>query len=56
MKLITAYELENRSLDTLTMIFHDFAKRLPRTEPDTIERAKVMASLQNISHAMARCA
>lgn len=56
MKLITAYELENHSLNTLTMIFHDFAKRLPRTEPDSIERAKVMASLQNISHAMARCA
>lgn len=54
MKLVTTSELENRSVEALTLIFHDFAKRLPRTEVGSIEHAKCIGSLQNIQRAMAR--
>lgn len=54
MKLVTTSELENRSVETLTLIFHDFAKLLPRTEVGSIEHAKCIGSLQNIQRAMAR--
>lgn len=40
MILVTASELNNRTTESLTLIFHDFAKRLPRTEPGAIERPK----------------
>ena len=54
MKLLTAYELSRYSKLELRIIFCEASRQLARTEPDTIERAKALATLENISRALCR--
>ena len=54
MKLFTTYELSHYSTLELRILFHDVARQLARTEPHTIERAKALANLENLSRAMCR--
>jgi len=52
MQLITACELSHQNDNELSALFHDVSRKLARTEPHSIERAKALASLENISRAM----
>lgn len=54
MQLITALELERRDDDNLRKLFTDVSGVLARTEPDTAERTTALASLENISQALAQ--
>lgn len=54
MQLITAFELSERNEQELTKIFREVSRQLARTEAQSMERAKTLASLENISRAMAR--
>jgi hypothetical protein len=54
MQLITAFELERRDDDNLRKLFTDVSGVLARTEPETVERATALASLENISQALAQ--
>ena len=54
MKLFTAYELSHYTKLELRILFRDVSRQLARTEPHTIERAKALATLENISRALCR--
>jgi hypothetical protein len=53
MKLITAAELANKSLAQLHILYRMISEELAETEPCCIERANMIASLENISRAIA---
>ena len=53
MQLITALELETRSYNDLSTLFRGVTRQLARTDAGTVERAKALGSLENISHAIA---
>jgi hypothetical protein len=53
MKLITAFSLAAKKQSELEVLFRLASEELLQTEPDTIERANALGSLQNISRAMA---
>ena len=56
MKLITAQQLTGIRKNELSDLFTCMSRELANTNADTIERAKALASLENISHALAlRC-
>lgn len=52
MQLITAYALESYNDDALLQLFCDVTKTFFRTQPASTERAKVHASMENISRAI----
>jgi hypothetical protein len=52
MKLITASELANKSLSQLQVLYRMISDELYETEPCSIERANMIASLEVISRAM----
>jgi hypothetical protein len=53
MKLITASELATKSLSQLHTLYRMISDELADTEPCSIERANMIASLENISRAIA---
>jgi hypothetical protein len=53
MKLITASELANKNLSELNVLYRMISEELAETEPDSVERANMIASLANISRAIA---
>lgn len=53
MKLITASELVNKSLAQLNALYRMVSEELAETEPCNPERANMIASLENISRAIA---
>ena len=53
MKLITAAELTNKPLSQLIALYRMISEELAETEPCDIERANMIASLENISRAIA---
>lgn len=53
MQLITAFQLANQNDRQLSKLFRRVSQELARTEAQSIERAKALASLENISLAMA---
>ncbi|MGB8362969.1 MAG: hypothetical protein ACLQUZ_05155 [Rhizomicrobium sp.] len=53
MKLITASELANKSLSQLIALYRMTSDELAEREPCCIERANMIASLENISRAIA---
>jgi|GEM_PF-2222902 len=53
MRLITASELANKSLAQLNALYRMVADELAQTEPADINRANMIASLANISRAIA---
>lgn len=53
MKLITASELAGKTLSQLSDLYRMISEELAQTEPDSIERANMIASLKNISLAIA---
>jgi hypothetical protein len=53
MKLITTSELMKRSESELKYIFSIVSQNLAKTNPETPERRNALASLENISHAIA---
>jgi hypothetical protein len=54
-KIITCAELRYRGLEELQALFRDLETELLRTEPGSFERTTVLASLENISRALAAC-
>ena len=52
MKLITAAELANKTLSQLQTLYRMISEELAETEPCDIERANMLASLENISRAI----
>jgi hypothetical protein len=55
MKLITASELANKTLSQLIVLYRMISDALAQTEPCSSERANMIASLENISRAIAAC-
>jgi hypothetical protein len=53
MRLITRYELTNRSNSELSAIFRQVSDALARTAIDSPERRNALASLENIRHEQA---
>ena len=53
MRLITASELANKTLSQLHVLSRMISDELYETEPCSIERANMIASLENISRAIA---
>ena len=53
MRLITASELANKNLSQLSTLYRMIFDQLAETEPDSIERANMIASLANIARAIA---
>jgi hypothetical protein len=53
MRLITAAELANKTLSQLTALYRMICEELAQTEPCSIERENMIASLRNISRAIA---
>ena len=53
MKLITASELASKSLSQLSVLYRMISEELAETEPNSIERANMIASLENIARAIA---
>ena len=53
MKLIIASELANKNLSQLHYLYRMISEELAETEPCDIERANMIASLQNIARAIA---
>jgi len=53
MRLITAAELANKSLSQLNALYRMVSEELADTEPCSINRANMIASLENISRAIA---
>jgi len=53
MKLFTVSELANKSLSQLTALYRMVSDELAETEPCSTERANMIASLENISRAIA---
>ena len=54
-KIITCAELRYRGLEELQALFRDLETELLRTEPGSFERTTALASLENVSCAMATC-
>jgi hypothetical protein len=54
-KIITCAELRSRRLEELQALFRSLEAELLRTEPGSFERTTVLASLENVSRAMATC-
>ena len=54
-KIITCAELRYRGLEELHALFRDLETELLRTEPGSFERTTVLASLENVSRALAAC-
>jgi hypothetical protein len=52
MRPITASELANKNLSQLSALYRMISERVAETEPDSIERANMIASLENISRAI----
>lgn len=52
MKLITASELATKTLAQLHTLYRVISEELAETEPYDIERANMLASLENISRAI----
>jgi len=52
MRLITASELAYKNLSQLSALYRMISEQLAETEPDSIERANMLASLENISRAI----
>ena len=53
MNLITAAELATKSLSQLHTLYRIISEELAETEPCSTERANMIASLENISRAIA---
>ena len=53
MKLITASDLVNKHLSTLSALYRMISEELAQTEPCSSERANMIASLTTISRAIA---
>ncbi|HEY2034431.1 MAG TPA: hypothetical protein VGH02_12165 [Rhizomicrobium sp.] len=53
MKLITASDLAHKSLSQLIALYRMISEELAGTEPCDTERANMIASLENISRAIA---
>jgi len=53
MKIITAAELANKNLSHLSFLYRMISEELAQTEPHSSERANMIASLANISRAIA---
>ena len=51
-QIITAHELENRSLGELEALYRKVFDELVRSEPDSAERRNALASLENISRVL----
>ena len=52
-KIITCAELRTRRLDELQALFRRLETELLRTNPGSFERSTALASLENVSRAMA---
>jgi hypothetical protein len=52
MKLITATELATKNLPQLYALYRIISEELAETEPCSVERANMLASLENISRAI----
>jgi len=55
MKLISAYELENRSEQELSALFYNVSRNLVCTKPDTPARRNSLGTLENIGRARLGC-
>ena len=53
-RIITAAELQNRTLADLQTLYRKMQEDLTRSAPGSAERRNALASLENISHAIAR--
>jgi hypothetical protein len=53
MKLTTEFNLAAKEQSELEVLFRQVSEELVSTEPHSIERARALGSLQNISRAMA---
>jgi len=53
MKLITVSELATHSVSQLQVLYRMISDDLAQTEPCSIERANMIASLENIARAIA---
>jgi hypothetical protein len=54
-KIITCAELRYRGLEELHALFRDLETELLRTATGSFERTTVLASLENVSRAIATC-
>jgi hypothetical protein len=54
-KIITCAELRSRRLEELRALFRTLEVELVRTAPGSPERTIVLASLENVSRAIAEC-
>jgi hypothetical protein len=54
-KIITCAELRSRGLEELQALFRNLEAELLRTAPGSFERTTALASLENVSRAMATC-
>jgi len=54
-KIITCAELRCRRLEELRALFRSLEAELARTAPDSPERTTALASLENVSRAIAEC-
>jgi len=54
-KIITCAELRSLGLEELQALFRRLEAELLRTAPGSFERTTVLASLENVSLAMATC-
>lgn len=52
MQLITAGQLAHENDNDLRNLFGEVSRHLARTEAQSVERAKALASLENIARAM----
>lgn len=52
MQLITPVQLAHHNDNDLRKLFGEVSRQLARTEAQSVERAKALASLENISRAM----
>ena len=53
MRLITASELAGKSLSQLSVLYRMISEELAQTEPSSAEREHMIASLTNITRAIA---
>ena len=54
-QIITCAELRYRRLEELQALFRDLETELLRTAPGSVERTTALASLENVSRAIAEC-
>ena len=54
-KIITCAELRRRPLEELRALYRSLEAELVRTAPGSPERTTVLASLENVSRAIAAC-